>query len=208
MRVTGAEGYREPRDSLAHDWHAFLAAALPGVPWLALPNVGPGVVEYAQSWGVDAVLLTGGDDLGACPVRDETEIALLDFAIGRSLPVAGICRGLQLVQHHAGGALVDCDPSAHVRTVHAVRWAPGAPAPFGLRPPETVNSFHRRAVAADRLAPSLDALAISEDGLVEALRHREHRIVALQWHPERCAATPAWEAAMLRGHFGFQEPGR
>ena len=37
------------------------------------------------------------------------------------------------------------------------------------------------------LAPSLELLAASDDGCVEAVRHRATPITAVQWHPERNA---------------------
>ena len=35
------------------------------------------------------------------------------------------------------------------------------------------------------LAPSLELIAESNDGCVEAVRHRAFPITAVQWHPER-----------------------
>ena len=48
-----------------------------------------------------------------------------------------------------------------------------------------VNSYHEWAVPKSELASQLEILAVSEDGWVEALRHREAPITAVQWHPER-----------------------
>jgi len=46
-----------------------------------------------------------------------------------------------------------------------------------------VNSLHHQAVR--ELSPRLEAMAFSEDGLVEAIRMPEKRFVwAVQWHPE------------------------
>ena len=46
-----------------------------------------------------------------------------------------------------------------------------------------VNSFHHQAVRV--LAPCLEAMAHSEDGVVEAVRVKDHPFaVATQWHPE------------------------
>ena len=46
-----------------------------------------------------------------------------------------------------------------------------------------VNSLHHQAVK--ELSPRLEAMALSEDGLVEAIRMPEKRFVwAVQWHPE------------------------
>lgn len=46
-----------------------------------------------------------------------------------------------------------------------------------------VNSYHHQAVKT--LGADLEVMAVSEDGLVEAVRHREKPFVwGFQWHPE------------------------
>lgn len=46
-----------------------------------------------------------------------------------------------------------------------------------------VNSYHHQALKT--LAPSLKAMAVSEDGLIEAVCvETKHFIWAVQWHPE------------------------
>jgi len=46
-----------------------------------------------------------------------------------------------------------------------------------------VNSYHHQAVR--ELAPGLQPMALSPDGLVEALWHPDQRFLwAVQWHPE------------------------
>ena len=46
-----------------------------------------------------------------------------------------------------------------------------------------VNSYHHQAVK--EVSPRLEVMAVSEDGLVEALYMPKHRFLwAVQWHPE------------------------
>lgn len=46
-----------------------------------------------------------------------------------------------------------------------------------------VNSYHHQAIK--KLAPGIVPMAVSEDGLVEAIRvHKKSFIWAVQWHPE------------------------
>jgi len=56
---------------------------------------------------------------------------------------------------------------------------------FGAPGQANVNSYHQWAVPQHTLAPSLELLAASNDGCVEAVRHRAAPIAAVQWHPER-----------------------
>ena len=47
----------------------------------------------------------------------------------------------------------------------------------------SVNSLHHQALR--RIASSLKSMAVSEDGLVEAIYHPKMKFLwALQWHPE------------------------
>jgi gamma-glutamyl-gamma-aminobutyrate hydrolase PuuD len=67
-----------------------------------------------------------------------------------------------------------------------------------------VNSRHHQAVTPERLAPRLEVVARSPDGLVEGVESPAHRwVVGVQWHPERpepCQCGFADTSALL-----FQE---
>lgn len=198
MREVAARGYDETRDALDRRWGGFLAATLPGVRWMPVPNLGAGAAAFADGWGLDGFILSGGDDVGATPERDATERTLLDLATSRRLAVFGVCRGLQMIQTHFGGVLRDCDRAAHVAARHPVRMDGGT---------LEVNSYHAKGVAEDALAPGLTAMAWSADGGVEGLRHRDLPIAAVMWHPEREPAVAAHDRALVRGLFGHSGDG-
>ena len=164
---------------------------------------GGGDVDPAR-YGADNVASTDIDER-----RDSVELALLERALARDIPVLGICRGLQLInihlggsleQHHLGhspkyppeGAPVSDDPAGPDAVRHEVTAEPGSKlaAACGAQT-FVVNSSHHQVVTSDRLASDLRATAHVGE-LVEALESPAHRwVVAVQWHPERTAQVGA-----------------
>jgi len=183
MRVTRSR-HGETRDCLAREWASYMASALPEASWVPLPNVGESIVEQVAQWRLDGFIFSGGNDVGQCLDRDSTEHALLEYTLKHNLPVFGVCRGLQYLQKHWGGTLERCSHKKHVATRHAVSLS-GDRLEFDAPSEAVVNSYHEWAVPKSELASQLEILAVSEDGWVEALRHREAPITAVQWHPER-----------------------
>jgi len=198
MRVALSE-HGEARDCLAQDWAVFMAGALPDFAWVPVPNLGAKVGEFVRGWGLQGIILSGGNDLGENPLRDLTETTLLSLAEAQGLPVFGVCRGLQVIQQHFGGKLTACPRPAHVGARHAVQFLP-TPRPLsGLPERRVVNSFHAQGVKAGELAPDLEPFALSEDGYVEGLAHRRLPIAAVQWHPERFQPFERLDQILLRG---------
>ena len=165
----------------------------------------------------DGFLLTGGQDVSpalygaapspqcgeTCPRRDAMEKALLPLALAQDKPVLGICRGIQFLNACLGGTLYQDLPTEHPSTachhqqppyaqpIHGVTLVPGTPLQTLLgKQTLAVNSLHHQAI--QTLAPALQAMAVSEDGLVEAVCLPEKKFVwAVQWHPEFSFAVNA-----------------
>ncbi|MGN0412010.1 MAG: gamma-glutamyl-gamma-aminobutyrate hydrolase family protein [Lachnospiraceae bacterium] len=159
---------------------------------------------------VDGILFTGGHDVSPelygeeplenlvvnCSVRDEMEMFVLKRAMELDKSMLGICRGIQFINAALGGTLYQDIPLQHpsdlehhqkppydvpVHTVHIDKEEPL----FALLQKEEleVNSYHHQAVK--KLAPGLVAMAMSPDGLIEALYKPDQKFLwALQWHPE------------------------
>jgi len=165
---------------------------------------------------IDGLVLTGGADIDPAfygqqthvetvdtvPERDVFEIALVNAAIERDLPVLGICRGMQLINVARGGTLRQHLPEhfghrEHRRVVgsfdgaeHDVRLLGGtlAARAAGECKHET-RSHHHQGI--DRLGEGLVVSGHSTlDDLAEAIELPDKRFVlGVQWHPEADTAS-------------------
>lgn len=180
-----------------------------GIPVMFPVTDNPDDIEQLLQ-GVDGILLTGGHDVNPaiygeapigtnvvpCDERDRMESEVLKQALEKDIPVLGICRGIQFLNAFLGGTLYQDLPAQrpsdteHHQTppydvpVHKVNILEESSL-YKLLQEKTiaVNSYHHQAVK--DLADSLKAMALSEDGLVEAIEMPEKRFVwAVQWHPE------------------------
>ena len=181
-----------------------------GIPLVLSPLIGADHAGAALD-GLDALLLTGGEDAdpslyGAAPSphlgtvsreRDLFELALFAAARERQMPVLGICRGIQLINVAAGGSLWQDLPTERPGDVNHNPATPRATAAHGIRVlPDSraadalgrlefdANSFHHQAVR--DLGHGLVATAWAADGLIEAveLAAGDGWVLAVQWHPE------------------------
>lgn len=169
-------------------------------------------LDVKDAAGCGGLLLCGGGDIEPHrygqenrgsknfePLRDEKELALVRDFMEAGLPVLGICRGLQVLNTALGGTLVQDLPTAAAHAweepdgdkQHMVRAQPGSflERLYGER--FSVNSAHHQ--GADAIAPGLQAAALAEDGVVEALCCPERKLYAVQWHPERMMLARARE---------------
>lgn len=128
--------------------------------------------------------------------RTEFELAILQGALARDLPVLGICGGQQLLNVALGGTLIqhipDAVPGALAHEQSNPRSEPGhdvevlagtrlAGVVGASRIP--VNSAHHQAVAT--VAPRCVVDAVAPDGVIEGIEDPARRFcIGVQWHPE------------------------
>jgi gamma-glutamyl-gamma-aminobutyrate hydrolase PuuD len=189
-----------------------------GLP-VALPQLAEAVGPILEA--VDAIVLAPGRDVDPArygqephallaatePQRDAFELALVERALDRGLPILGMCRGVQLLNVALGGTLVQdvslvaaehpSDPGwARWKEVEAASVAdlPIPPHPrheISISPSSLlaralgttmieVSSFHHQAI--DRVGEGLEVVASSvPDGLPEAVELPGRPVLAVQW---------------------------
>ena len=193
QRVVVDPKHGERRDALDQRWPEFLAAV--GVLGAPLPNRPELAVRLASELNVAGLILTGGNDLatygGDAPERDATEAALVEWARGRSTPLMGVCRGMQVILHGFGAPLERA--GGHVTPSHSV---------LVDGEPRNVNSYHN--FVAKKAVPMLRVWGTAGDGSIEAIRHDREPILGVMWHPERVDPFETRDLAMFRAFFGVK----
>lgn len=178
-----------------------------------LPLPLPHLPDLAQAYldRIDGLIVTGGafdvdPALFGAATRHDTvvlkrdrtrfEMAMINGALERDLPILGICGGQQLLNVVLGGTLIQhipdevpgClaheQPNPRDQAGHDVAIVPGtrlADIVGSLR--IAVNSAHHQAVKA--VAPGCVVNAWAADGVIEGIEHPSRRFcIGVQWHPE------------------------
>ncbi|MDX6505642.1 MAG: putative glutamine amidotransferase [Gaiellaceae bacterium] len=172
---------------------------------LLVPPSDDGVEETLEA--LDGLIFSGGSDLdpgtygqeahpetkGVVEERDRAELALLQAALARDMPVLAVCRGSQVLNVALGGDLVQHLPDVvgdekHKHTPgeyadHEVDVLPETRlgALLGDRAP--VKSHHHQGFG--RLGSGLRESARADDGTIEGLEDPSRRFaLGVLWHPE------------------------
>ncbi len=158
----------------------------------------------------DGFLFTGGQDVSpsiyneeikydnviTCEKRDKMEEICLKLIMKKNKPILGICRGIQFINASLGGSLYQDLKTEHKSNIchtqqapydnpcHEVKILNDTPLYNSLGVNSImVNSYHHQAI--NNLANDLEPMAISIDGLIEAVYMSNYSFLwAIQWHPE------------------------
>ena len=161
---------------------------------------------------LDGVLLPGSDSdvdplryghephpaLGSVhPVKDETDFFVLDELEKRNTPLLAICFGMQILNVHRGGTLIQDIPAQMPEAIkhdqgiprdrrsHEIRLLEGSSlSTLANGTTASVNSHHHQGI--ETVGRDLVATAWTSDGLVESLEdvRADRFVVGTQWHPE------------------------
>lgn len=200
-QTTWPNGISEMRDCLAQSWQPFLRAALPGEVVLPLPNMGRHIEAMLPQMPISGFILSGGDDWGVFPQRDETEAAIFAFAQSRSLPILGVCRGAQVINLLLGGSLSPGCALAHRGTRHGICFQNEALTCVHTPKCAEVNSFHNNCIFEHDLAQGIKAWGICEDGSIEAFSGAGGLCAGIIWHPEREVRPDPVDMEIFAKHF-------
>lgn len=114
---------------------------------------------------------------------------------GSSIPILGVCLGHQAIGEAYGGDVVRAERVMHGKTSQITHDGTGIFA--GLPSPMQVMRYHSLIVERRTMPEALEIVAVASDDPTEvhAVKHREHPVYGVQFHPES-VMTPQGKALL------------
>jgi para-aminobenzoate synthetase component II len=137
-----------------------------------------GTVEDVRDLDPDGVLISPGPG----HPRDARLSVDVVRELGATVPVLGVCLGHQVIGHVYGGRVGAAPELVHGKTSPVLHQGGGVLA--GLPVPFAATRYHSLVVEREGLPPVLEVTGETASGLVMALRHRQHPVEGVQFHPE------------------------
>jgi len=140
-------------------------------------------VADAMSMGAEGIVISPGpcdpDKAGIC-------LDLVAACADKVVPVFGVCLGFQAIGQAFGGDIVRAPKPMHGKLSQITHDGTGVFA--GIPSPFEATRYHSLAIDPASMPNSLVAIAHSEDGVIQGLRHVELPIHGVQFHPESIAS--------------------
>jgi anthranilate synthase component 2 len=177
-------------DSFSYNLYQLIGAMCPDI---TVVRNDASSVEEVEGMRPDAIVISPGpgrpEDAGIC--------VELVRRLGPKVPILGVCLGHQAICQAYGADIVHARRLMHGKASD-VTVKPGDPLFEGLPDTLRVARYHSLAADPETMPGCLDVSATSDDGEVMAVRHREHPVHGVQFHPESIM-TP--DGARILGNF-------
>lgn len=109
-----------------------------------------------------------------------TETVIQQF--GAEIPILGVCLGHQAIGRVYGGKVIHAPTLMHGKTSEILHDDKGV---FeGLPQNFTATRYHSLVLDPESVPDSLEITARTSDGVIMGLRHHEHPVEGIQFHPE------------------------
>ena len=153
-------------------------------------------IDFLKKFKISGIIITGGSDIGTYPKRDKLETKLIHYSIKKKIPLLGVCRGMQLINHYFRGKLDKINN--HVRTLHYVK-------PEDSKKKYLVNSYHNYCINEKRMDKHLRPLyRHTKDSTIEAFVHSKYKLLGIMWHPERQKKIKNFDKKIIQNFFNYK----
>ena len=136
-------------------------------------------VEEIRALGPSHIILSPG------PGRPEAAGVTMDAAkiLGRDIPTLGVCLGHQAICAAFGATVTYARELMHGKQSE-VAFDQNCPLFAGCPEQAPVARYHSLAADPDTMPPELTITAVTTDGEIMAVRHKDYPIYGVQFHPE------------------------
>ena len=119
---------------------------------------------------------------GPCTPQEAGISVELIRKLAGEFPILGVCLGHQAIGAAFGGRIIRAPKLFHGKTSEIQHEGTGI---FrGLPNPFTATRYHSLIVERKSLPRELAITAETRDGIIMGMRHKSHRLVGVQFHPE------------------------
>ncbi len=163
-------------DSFSYNLYQLVGAIEPKIRVIRNDEM---TVDQIRELGPDHIILSPG------PGRPEDAGVTIEAVkmLGREIPLLGVCLGHQAICAAFGATVTYAKRLMHGKQ-SAVRLDPGCPLFAGCPETTPVARYHSLAADAATIPEELKVTALTEDGEVMAVQHRNYPIFGVQFHPE------------------------
>ena len=136
-------------------------------------------LSVADSDDFDGVLISPGP---GTPELAGVSVELVKHSAKTGKPLLGVCLGHQAIAVAFGASVSRAPELLHGKTSQIIHHSQGVLA--GLPEPFTATRYHSLAVEKESLPSDLEITAMTDSGVVMAIRHKVLPIEGVQFHPE------------------------
>jgi putative glutamine amidotransferase len=110
------------------------------------------------------------------------------YSIENDIPFLGVCHGAQYIAGYYKSKIIK--KKNHTRKNHIIK--------LSSQKKMKVNSYHDFSIV--KLGKSLNNLAFTADGSIEAFKHKNKKILGIMWHPERYKKIKKFDLDFIKKH--------
>ena len=135
-------------------------------------------LDQIATWAPEHIVISPGP---CTPAQAGISVALIQRFAGK-VPILGVCLGHQAIGQAFGGTIGRAARVMHGKLDDVQHDGKGV---FGgIESPVKVTRYHSLAITADTVPACLEVSARTPDGEIMGVRHREHPVEGVQFHPE------------------------
>ena len=136
-------------------------------------------IDEIKSLSPDRIILSPG------PGRPENAGVIMEVVktIGKDIPILGVCLGHQAICATFGATITYAKELMHGKQSN-VKFDTSCPLFTGCPEAAPVARYHSLAADANTIPESLKVTALTDDGEIMAVQHKEYPIYGVQFHPE------------------------